>query len=191
MYYYDFPPPALVGMYMVVTMISMLFSFGIVACQYVGNWFMFKKMGMPGWKGIIPYYSIYLLFEKVWDKKHFLTYIILAVSTVAASFFAYVVAVVGMVLGLITWALELDVHGYGNTNIAAIVFIAVLVLLIVIVLAEIGATIAGIVITFKLNNRLSHAFGKDTGFAAGLTFLSPIFTMILAFDKSVYLGRRM
>ena len=45
-----------------------------------------------------------------------------------------------------------------------------------------------LVITFKLYRRLANAFGKSTGFAAGLTFLTPIFLSILAFGNAQFRG---
>ena len=36
--------------------------------------------------------------------------------------------------------------------------------------------------------KLAKAFGKSSGFAAGLIFLNVIFMGILAFDDSVYSG---
>ena len=38
----------------------------IVGLSLLGNWLIFKKMGEPGWKGIIPFYSLYVLFEKLY-----------------------------------------------------------------------------------------------------------------------------
>lgn len=35
---------------------------------------------------------------------------------------------------------------------------------------------------------LAKSFGKSTGFAIGLIFLSPIFKAIIAFDRSYYIG---
>ena len=37
-------------------------------------------------------------------------------------------------------------------------------------------------------NKLAKAFGKSKGFVTGLFFLNSIFLMILAFDKSEYVG---
>lgn len=45
-----------------------------------------------------------------------------------------------------------------------------------------------LIIQIKLCSRLAKAFGKSTGFAVGLFFLSAIFFCILAFDKSEYQG---
>ncbi|MBQ7624760.1 MAG: hypothetical protein IJS65_05765 [Clostridia bacterium] len=40
----------------------------------------------------------------------------------------------------------------------------------------------------KTDIKLAHAYGKSTGFGIGLIFLSGIFTCILGFDKSQYVG---
>ena len=50
--------------------------FAAVAAAFVSRWFIFKKMGMPGWKGIIPYYGEWLLFREVWTTKMFWVYVI-------------------------------------------------------------------------------------------------------------------
>lgn len=48
--------------------------------------------------------------------------------------------------------------------------------------------IANIVVVIMTQIKLAKAFGKSTGFAAGLILLSPIFYVILGFDSSEYLG---
>ena len=48
--------------------------------------------------------------------------------------------------------------------------------------------IAFFVLSIISNIRLAKAFGKGTGFAVGLIFLPFIFQLILAFDKSEYVG---
>ena len=136
-YHYSSGEPAFAVFMMIFTMIYILVMFGIVAAAYISRWFIFKKMGMPGWKGIIPYYGEYLLFRELWTTKMF-------------------------------WALVISAAVYAFVSIFAVVF-----------------GMVGFV-----NNRLAKAFGKSTGFAAGLTFLSPIFDLILAFDKSYYIGRQ-
>lgn len=55
----------------------------------------------------------------------------------------------------------------------------------------IGSTLQLVVIVYYgilVNVSLAKSFGKDTGFAVGLYFLSPVFNAILAFGKSEYLG---
>ncbi len=51
-----------------------------------------------------------------------------------------------------------------------------------------AATIATTVISILKAIRMSKAFGHGNGFAIGLLFLEPIFTMILGFGKSEYKG---
>ena len=53
-YHYSSGEPAFAVFMMIFTMIYILVMFGIVAAAYISRWFIFKKMGMPGWKGIIP-----------------------------------------------------------------------------------------------------------------------------------------
>lgn len=48
--------------------------------------------------------------------------------------------------------------------------------------------IANIIVTFMLYIKLAKAFGKGVGFGLGLIFLNTIFTLILGFDSSEYVG---
>ena len=155
--------------------------FAAVAAAFVSRWFIFKKMGMPGWKGIIPYYGEYLLFRELWTTKMFWVYVI------SAGVYA-VVSIFGTFIGMMGFAVlaagAQSSHAIGQAAVIPIIAIAFFGLL------TLGYLVFALVITFKLNNRLAKAFGKSTGFAAGLTFLSPIFDLILAFDKSYYIGRQ-
>ncbi|MBQ6019753.1 MAG: hypothetical protein IJL26_06175 [Clostridia bacterium] len=45
-----------------------------------------------------------------------------------------------------------------------------------------------VVISIMFSLKLAKAFGKSTGFAVGLIFLPFVFMLILAFDKSQYIG---
>ena len=49
-------------------------------------------------------------------------------------------------------------------------------------------SVALIVITVMQVHKLSKSFGHGIGFTLGLIFLSPIFTLILGFGKSEYIG---
>lgn len=48
--------------------------------------------------------------------------------------------------------------------------------------------ILAVIIEVACYVKLSKAYGHGKGFAVGLIFLSPIFMLILAFEKSEYLG---
>ena len=49
-------------------------------------------------------------------------------------------------------------------------------------------TVVGLVIVIIDTHKLSKSFGHGIGFTLGLLFLSPIFTLILGFGKSEYIG---
>lgn len=59
----------------VAAIIMMGFFVGLAVAatvfMFIGMWKTAKKMGEPGWKGIIPFYNMYVFFTKVWDKKFF------------------------------------------------------------------------------------------------------------------------
>ncbi len=61
-----------------ILMELMLFCFIWWVLDVVGKWVMFAKMGEPGWKSIIPFYSDYIVFKNVWNPLYF--FILLAVS---------------------------------------------------------------------------------------------------------------
>lgn len=44
----------------------------IIAC-----WFIFKKTGEPGWKSLIPVYSYYVLYSRVWSSVFFWVTVVL------------------------------------------------------------------------------------------------------------------
>ena len=54
-----------------------LFSILVLVLQIVGMWMVFEKMGEPGWKSLIPFYSEYVIYSKVWDTKFFWIYLVL------------------------------------------------------------------------------------------------------------------
>ena len=156
--------------------------FAAVAAAFVSRWFIFKKMGMPGWKGIIPYYGEWLLFREVWTTKMFWVYVI---SGAVYGVLSIISMFLGMGMFLVQASGAQSVNELGQAAFAPLLVIGFYGLL------TLAYIIFALVLTFKLNNRLAKAFGKSTGFAVGLTFLSPIFDLILAFDKSVYIGRQM
>ena len=47
-----------------------------VVLNFFGLYRIFQKMGMPGWKGIVPFYNMYNLFDKLWESKHFWGYLL-------------------------------------------------------------------------------------------------------------------
>lgn len=150
-----------------------LASYAMLAMELVGLWKTFRKMGHPGWKGIIPFYGTYVLFRDLWKTKYFWLIVILSGASVAVMLLMYAVMAIVMVATR------------GENPEAVLIIISVLMLVL-----ELAIAVVAIVYEYKLMKRLALAFGKSTGFAVGLTFLFPIFVLILGVDKSVYLGRQ-
>ena len=78
---------------MTMHMMTVVFIF---ALSLIGKYFIFEKMGMPGWKSLIPIYSDYLLFRELIGSGYFWGYI--ASALLAGSCSALVT--IGMVAGV-------------------------------------------------------------------------------------------
>jgi len=150
----------------VIVIFYALFIGATLITTAVGRWLVFNKMGLPGWNGIIPFYSENVLFRKLWNIKLFWAYL--------ALFAGYcTLCIIAPVLGFSELFRQLP------PIIRASFFMFIL-------FAAIGALVSAFVILFKLNNRLARAFGRIPGFAVGLTFIPPVFFMILGLSKSEY-----
>ena len=147
-----------------------IFVGSVFIATAVGRWLVFKKMGLPGWKGIIPFYSEAVLFKTVWTIKMFWAYF--------SMFFCYLMICAAVfALGISGW-----LYNRGGT-------VTVLLFLLILIVAW-GILAAIYVILFKMNNRLARAFGRIPGFAVGLTFIPPVFFIILGAGKSKFLLNR-
>ena len=158
-----------------------MISWALAACAFIGSWFTFKKMGLPGWKGIIPYYNMYVMFDKVWEKKKFWTYVIFSAVTVVLAIMFSVLLTMCMLAGITAYRYHTP-----GMNTAWFVFFVSLALTVLSLIAMLVMLVLLMVLQFKLYKRLAKCFGKSTGFAFGLLFLNPRFMMILGFGGSQY-----
>ena len=154
--------------YVISSVLSYLMANASLVLQLVGSWFSFRKMGLPGWKGIIPYYSMYVLFEKLWETKKFWRVIIYT----AVSIFTFIV---GYVIVLIT--------AVGNLNMAGSIIL--LLIGISLLIATVVLLILSLVIQFQLYKRLAGAFGLQNGWAWGLLFVPFVMLPIIGFNKKI------
>lgn len=122
----------------------------------IAYWKIFVKMGEPGWKAIIPIYSSYTLYKKIWNIKWFVITLIVEI----------VLVITGSCIPVLAMTSD------KNAIIPAIIFVILI--------------IAAIVLTVMMCSKLSRAFGHGAGFTAGLFFLMPIFLLILAFSSDQY-----
>lgn len=153
---------------------SFVISNAGIILQMVGSWFVFRKMGMPGWKGIIPFYSTYVLFDKLWDTKTFWRMIIYLGVMIGATVFGFIFIMLG------------GVFLANGSNVAGIIF---LINGIVMMIGSIVMAILMVVLEYRLYQRLAAAFGLKNGWAWGLLFVPFIMLPIIGFHKRiVYYG---
>lgn len=130
-------------------------------------WKIFEKMGTDGWRGIIPIYNIYVLFDMLWDAGGFLRYVISLIAGV-------ILAVAGIVL---TGGSVLAVFLGGG---GAVLLITAAIL----ILAGIIFFIYACIVWIRLLHRLSRASGHGGLFTSGLVFFPYIMLLVLAFGPS-------
>ncbi len=56
----------------------------------IGMWFMFKKMGYEGWRGIIPIYNIYLLFKEIGYSGWMMLWLIIPIANIVVVCCAFI-----------------------------------------------------------------------------------------------------
>ena len=78
----------------IINLISSLISLTTTALVYVSRWFIFQKLGLQGWEGIIPYYGDYKLYKTVWKTRPFWALVIslgVYIITITASLLLFFV----------------------------------------------------------------------------------------------------
>ncbi len=95
-------------MNMIVALAQLCLSVIVYIAYAIGLFFLFKKMGLEGWRGLIPVYNGYLVTERTYDTKFF--WIILALS---------------LVIQFLSWIAKI------NLLVAVLVLLIVLVLVVV------------------------------------------------------------
>lgn len=152
-------------------MVPILLSLAATVLICVSRWRIFKKLGLSGWKGIIPIYGDYTLFKNRWNKKPFW---ILTGSAVVY----YAVSI------LTSYLMMNQLSGgafYGSVEELKALMMPYIVIS--------GATaivylIINFVIMIGLNTRVAESFDSGVGFAVGMTIIPFVFYPILAFSKS-------
>lgn len=169
--YFAYSPFA--GIWMVLYyMFTFLITNGIVILELIGLWFTFRKMHLPGWKGLIPFYSTYVLFDELWEKKHFWRVIIY----LCISFGTSVIGSFLMTIGAVNAGSEF-------VNVLLIVLGASLLI------ACLVFAVLSIVIEFKLFFKMAKAFGLKSAWAWGMIFVPFVMFPIIGFNrKIVYYG---
>ena len=129
-------------------------SIALGVLEIVARWFTYKKMGVPGWKSIIPFYNDYVLADKVSDDGVAAWFVlceaVLCLSTVMLSGVSSRGSMAGMVLTCLSML----------------------------------SAIATIVLMCVVYHRLSQGFGHGAGYTVGLILLPFVFFPILGFSRA-------
>ena len=147
-------------------MVLTIIAYAIFA---LAMWKVFSKMGLEGWKGIIPVYNIYVLFRELWDVKAFLQYLIVLIVSVILVAAGTVLAAGGIAAAAVTGT------GLGASAVGVILMLAAIVLMVY-----------ALVVWIRLAYKLSAAFGHGAGFTVGMIFIPYIILLVLAFGSSEY-----
>ncbi len=144
--------------------------FGILllymALIWVSMWKIYVKMGVPGWKAIVPYYNLWVMIDCLRKPKNWFWIILLS----------------GLIYILGYGFLFLWVIISGDTPDSPEILWPIILLVL-------ACAIVLLVYSIKLIHALSKAFGFDAGYTLGLILLPIIFYPILAFGDSRFLPR--
>ncbi len=154
----------------------------------VGKWFVLKKAGIAGWKGIIPFYNLFV-FARVSKRSNVIPTLITIYSFVVAGFLSYVSFTV-LTTGLLSSFFEKIINLFPQSFTEAIMVSGVVGFFIVIIilgLLLLVLLLPSLILQFILFRAVALSFGKRSGFALGLLLLPYVFWLILGFDSSKYL----
>lgn len=146
-------------------MLSLAITVFVIVCM----WMIFEKLGIEGWKCLIPFYNAYVLFKRIYSTPAFFVSLVASVVMICSTIALATTAFAGLA-GL------LDIFGTFREITVGSILIPVILIII--------STIVLLVLEVMLNIKLSQTFGKSGAYAVGLIFLTPIFLGILAFDSN-------
>ena len=146
-----------------------MLSLAITVFTIVCMWMVFEKLGIEGWKCLIPFYNAYVLFKRIYSTSAFFIGLVASLVMIFSTVALATTAFAGLA-GL------LDIFGtFREITVGSVLIPTILIIIAAIVL---------LVLEVMLNIKLSQAFGKSGAYAVGLIFLTPIFLGILAFDSN-------
>lgn len=141
---------------------------GIIALavlMIIAWWKILEKAGEPGWKVFIPVYGTYCMYKVADSTGLFWVEIVMA-------------GIINIISTIVNASALSSRYGYYSYSSQAPVITVILVIFLIVTA----------ILYIIFNVRLAKCFGQSGGFAAGLIFLNPIFTMILGFGSARYLG---
>ena len=144
--------------------LSVLAAFiGLIVMMIMAEWKIYKKLGEEGWVCLIPIYSTYVLYKRIWSESAARISVVTGLLSIALSVANSAVEI---------YANEMSVAG-------AYAYLALAALCIV-------GYIVSIAMSAIACNKLAEAFGRGVGTTIGLICLNVVFIPILGFGKAQY-----
>ena len=145
-----------------------MISLAVFVFSIVCMWMIFEKLGIEGWKCLIPFYNTYVLCKRVHKVSTFVVCLV--------AFFVCMISTLWITLASIGSFLSFAGLNdfFGGISVANILIPVILIT---------ASTIVLTVYTIIIYVKLAQAFGKSGAFAVGLVLINPVFLGILAFDS--------
>lgn len=86
---------AIGGILVVICFMAVIISIACLVLEYVGYWKIFKKLGMEGWKSLIPFYNNYCIANALDGQELAIVYTAFPAATALCSMIAPQIAIAG------------------------------------------------------------------------------------------------
>ena len=144
---------------------SLLFSLVVGVLSIAGTWKIFQKLGEPGWKCLIPFYSQYTLYKHVWKIKYFFITLATSLGTIGACAGFFI-----MSNSVRHAAWEMAEEPSPVPMLLCLIIMSVLM-------------ITTFVFTILLNIHLAKVFGYGAPIGIALSVLYPVIACVIGFSK--------
>ena len=73
---------AFFGIMLMFGALYLLMAFVLWVIEVVGKWQVYRKLGIPSWKCLIPYYNNYVEFKRVWEVNYFIIWLVASICLI-------------------------------------------------------------------------------------------------------------
>lgn len=158
----------------VIDIVYTMLSFAWAALPVIGMWMVFEKAGEPGWKALIPFYSLYIMFKIGERKKYWWMYLIGSIVTCLAAL---------VVWAYLLWAVFAIVFAFGAIDAGWNTLVSIWPIPVIAgIIAAISGVVSWIALIFGYAG-ICKKMNQGIGMVLGLVFLAPIFWMILGVNE--------
>jgi len=104
----------------------MIFIIIVTILTLAAWWKIFKKMGEPGWKGLIPIYNIYIICQRLYISNYFIPYAViwlLSFFVTTDNVFSTIIKIALMIANALIYDKVSKAFGHGTLFTAGLVFL--------------------------------------------------------------------